>query len=389
LKFKMFEIFGQFTSFLKIKQTPSIDNNICRLHYKVSVVILTMCSLLVTARQYIGDPIDCMVEGIPGGLMDTYCWIQSTFSIPERFVGKQGEDHAYPGAAHHVTGGDGKDPIYHKYYQWVCFVLFFQAGLFHVPHLLWKAAEGGRLNMLVQDMLEPKMVVKKEMRAERIRVIVKYFKEYRGSHFLYFLKYLGCELLNMINVMGQMFLMDRFLGGEFTTYGLKVLNFTEQPSAEREDPMAVVFPKVSKCTFSKYGPSGTVEIHDGLCVLPLNIINEKIYIFLWFWFILLASITGLFLIYRVAVLLGPGIRVAMIQARCGRLARDKIEDIVCSHKLSYREQVGDFFLLYLIGKNVDEVTMKELITSLHATLRPDYSEAPTLRAGFIGKKTSV
>ena len=49
--------------------------------------------------------------------------------------------------------------------------------------------------------------------------------------------------------------------------------------------MAKVFPKVTKCTFHKYGPSGTIEIRDGLCVLPLNILNEKIYILLWFWLV--------------------------------------------------------------------------------------------------------
>ena len=46
---------------------------------------------------------------------------------------------------------------------------------------------------------------------------------------------------------------------------------------ERIDPMAKVFPKVSKCTFHKYGPSGTIARHDGLCILPINIINEKEY----------------------------------------------------------------------------------------------------------------
>ena len=111
----------------------------------------------------------------------------------------------------------------------------------------------------------------------------------------------------------------RFLGYEFSTYGLKVIKFSEMEMEEREDPLSVVFPKVAKCSFHKFGASGTIERHDGLCVLPLNIINEKLYIFLWFWFIIIASITGIFLLYRLGVLAGSGIRTAMIQARSGRV----------------------------------------------------------------------
>ena len=33
---------------------------------------------------------------------------------------------------------------------------------------------------------------------------------------------------------------------------------------------------------SRYGPSGSIVNHDGLCILPINIINEKIYVFLWY-----------------------------------------------------------------------------------------------------------
>ena len=51
---------------------------------------------------------------------------------------------------------------------------------------------------------------------------------------------------------------------------------------------------MTKCTFHKFGSSGTVETKDGLCILPLNIINEKIYVFLWLWFIFLAVVSGIF-----------------------------------------------------------------------------------------------
>ena len=49
------------------------------------------------------------------------------------------------------------------------------------------------------------------------------------------------------------------------------------------DPRDEVFPKVTKCTFHRFGPSGTIKRHDALCVLPQNIINEKLFLFLWFW----------------------------------------------------------------------------------------------------------
>lgn len=81
----MFDLFKQLQAFLKFDDVW-IDNNIFRLHYKGTVILFVMCSIVVTSRQYIGDPIDCIVEGVGGSTMDTYCWIHSTFSIPSRFV---------------------------------------------------------------------------------------------------------------------------------------------------------------------------------------------------------------------------------------------------------------------------------------------------------------
>jgi len=63
--------------------------------------------------------------------------------------------------------------------------------------------------------------------------------------------------MNFINVIGNIFFVDRFLGGAFLDYGTDVLRFSDLDQENRTDPMIAVFPRVTKCTFHKYGPSGT------------------------------------------------------------------------------------------------------------------------------------
>lgn len=349
----MFDVFGSLKGLLRI-DAVCIDNNVFRLHYKATVIILVAFSLLVTSRQYIGDPIDCIVDDIPLSVMDTYCWIYSTFTIPNRLTGTVGKDVVQPGVASHVEGED--EVKYHKYYQWVCFVLFFQAILFYVPRYLWKTWEGGRIKMLVLDLNCP--VINEECKADRKKLLVDYFTSNLHTQNFYAVRFFICEILNFINVLAQIYFMDFFLDGEFTTYGSDVVKFTEMEPEEREDPMSRVFPKVTKCTFHKYGPSGSVQKFDGLCVLPLNIVNEKIYVFLWFWFILLTFLSGMALVYRCAVVCGPQLRLYLLRARSRLSPQSQIETIAKNCHL------GDWFVLYQLGKNIDPLVFKELIADL-------------------------
>ncbi|XP_014215357.1 innexin inx2-like [Copidosoma floridanum] len=348
----MFDVFGSVKGLLKL-DVVCIDNNVFRLHYKATFVILVAFSLLVTSRQYIGDPIDCIVDDIPLHIMDTYCWIYSTFTVP-KLNGEPGKDVVQPGVAAHM---DGLDQVrYHKYYQWVCFALFFQALLFYVPRYLWKTWEGGRIKMLVLDLNFP--VVSEDCKADRRKLLVDYFTTNLHSQNFYAFRFFFCEFLNFINVFLQMYVVDVFLGGEFSQYGLEVVGLTEMDPDDRIDPMSRVFPKVTKCTFHKYGASGTVQKLDGLCVLPLNIVNEKIYVFLWFWFWFLAAISAMSLIYRVCVCTGVNFRRLLLRARSRLNTHDQIETI------NKRCQIGDWFILYQLGKNIDPLIYKQLISDL-------------------------
>lgn len=112
----------------------------------------------------------------------------------------------------------------------------------------------------------------------------------------------------LVNVIAQIFLTDAFLGGEFSKFGTQVLHFHNMEPEDRVDPMSRVFPRMTKCIFYKYGGSGTIQRIDSLCVLSMNIINEKVYIFLWFWFILLAVITAISLATRIVSFFVPDFR---------------------------------------------------------------------------------
>jgi hypothetical protein len=61
--------------------------------------------------------------------------------------------------------------------------------------------------------------------------------------------------------------------------------------------------------------TGSIQKHDALCVLALNILNEKIYIFLWFWFIFLSVMSGLALLYSTVIVVLPSIRETILKRR--------------------------------------------------------------------------
>lgn len=161
-----------------------------------------------------------------------------------------------------------------------------------------------------------------------------------------------------------MVVVNYFLDGEFTTFGIDVLSLVDMDPKEGIDPMARIFPKMTKCTFHKYGPSGLVRKFDGLCLLPLNIVNEKMYVFLWFWMIILAVLTGLSVLYRAAVVNSKRMRAHLLRSQSCLSSKTEIKIIV------NKFQLGDWFILYQLATNIDQIVLKDLISSLVREFQP-------------------
>lgn len=352
------------------------DNFVFRLHYKFTIIMLVGFSIAVTGSQFVGNPIECISkDDIPENLLKTFCWISTTFSIRSAWHKEVGKEVVYPGVAKYT---EGEDRVYHAYYQWVCFVLFLQALLFYLPHYLWQNIEGHKIKNLVMNFGSPIVSAERikddkgnEVINPKTELLVNYLEENRGNHNFYGAMLVLCEILNFVNVLGQIYMMDTFLGGEFTTYGSEVLAFTEWDYALRYDPMIKIFPRMSKCTFYRYGSSGDVQKHDALCLISINILNEKIYIFLWFWFVLLTALSGLVLLYRAATIILPSFRYYMLMSKCRRVNPDQLKKVLrkCDR--------ADWLVLSLLCKNMVSCNFTVLIREF-ADLIPTKSDRKTV-----------
>ena len=131
----MLGLFSSLTSSVPIGKKlhePATEGTINRLHYRVTVLIFLGCSLIVTCLEWVGNgsKISCVMEGpvdswtIPQNVINTYCYVLTTFTIPKHWNTKIGHDSAQIGVGHYNPKND--DVTYKAYYQWVPFVLFLQ-----------------------------------------------------------------------------------------------------------------------------------------------------------------------------------------------------------------------------------------------------------------------
>ena len=119
-----------------------------------------------------------------------------------------------------------------------------------------------------------------------------------------------------------------------------------------------IFPKLAKCDFNTFGPTGSIVYIDAFCILPLNILNEKIFAFLWCWFLVLTVISGLNVIYRIFLILCEPFRLQLIRVQMRSMSTADIRQAL------KRSTFGDWFILYKISGNINPIFYRNLIRDL-------------------------
>ncbi|KAJ6627580.1 Innexin inx1, partial [Pseudolycoriella hygida] len=226
----------------------------------------------------------------------------------------------------------------------------------YTPKFLWDMFEGGLLRTIVMGLNLG--ICREEEKKAKKAVLLGYLRNHMNRHKMYAIRYWMCESLCLVNIIAQMWLMNKFFDGEFMSYGWNIMNYSETPQEQRVDPMVYVFPRITKCIFHKYGASGSIQKHDSLCLLPLNIVNEKTYIFIWFWYIaLIIMLVGL-IIYRAMIIMLPRVRAQILNARNRMVPRD------VAFAISKYLDIGDWWLVYMLGRNLDPIIYRDVLSQL-------------------------
>ena len=375
----MAELVSSVVKYLTVKET-NIDNLVFKLYYKFTFVLLFASSVLLHLTQFFGDPITC---NFGKEYAEDYCWIHGSPVFSYNYMDKNSTGYLTMGCViGQPTGGEKwgivkePDEPTTSYYQWVSFMLAIQAGSFILPYKIWKMMEGGlmksfgtegKLKVMIGDD-EPEHIGG-VLKTKALDKFVYYFMSTFHHNTSYFLKFVSCEFMNLILLIANYSATDSFLNGKFASYGKDCMNYYLLPKDEAKyerDPFCSTFPTVVRCDYQDVGAAGGKQNHDGLCILSQNIINQKVYLVLWFWYNLLFIISSAHLMFRVSTMFLQPLQRVLLEMRCYSRKKKEIRKTIKS--IMGECYIGDWFVLHQLSKNVNGHFFRAFLDELNSRM---------------------
>lgn len=213
---------------------------------------------------------------------------------------------------------------------------------------------------------------------DKIAKMLKHYQEhihnkYNGYAFGFF----ACELLNPCLSILSMYLTHKFLLNQYLSYGLEVFKYYSVIPEERTrqglvDPMCELFPKMAACMYHRYGMGGREDQRHGICVLGLNMVNDKVFVLTWLWHCFIISMGVIRIITRTPQLISSEIRYFLMKLKMQRYFKNNAHIKHIKHYLIHCS-IGDWYVLYQMSKNLNKRFFAEYLTVLALTIDPDPS----------------
>jgi hypothetical protein len=185
--------------------------------------------------------------------------------------------------------------------------------------------------------------------------------------------YIFIKLLYCGNVIGQFFLLNAFMAIDYNVFGFEVMQYLLESGEWTPSPR---FPRVTLCDFviRQLANNHRYTIQ---CVLPLNLFNEKIFIFLWFWLFLLAFLTFFNFATWLYYSLFTENRTRYVKKYlklCNEISTGFDRKLARKFADDYLRNDG-IFVLRVIEKNSSGMVLCDLVISLWKLFKEEYGTA--------------
>ncbi|CAB3407311.1 unnamed protein product [Caenorhabditis bovis] len=281
-----------------------------RLNYYYSTLIIMGMSLTITARQYVGSPLQCWVPAqftkAWEQYAEDYCFVYNTYwvkpndKVPERIEDRISQQLIY--------------------YQWAPFIMAIEAAFFYLPVIFWsmlsgksginiiklvetaQKAEGAeaedrkkQIDIICRHISNNLRKRKSEEETSKLAKIQRIFGMQHGKYITNV--YIVTKVIYMTNSFLQFYSTNKFLGQNDPYWGMRILDDILHGTDWEHSGN---FPRIAMCDF-QVRVLGNLQRHSIQCVLTLNMFNEKIFLFLYLWFLLVFFVTlcdTMFLVYN-------------------------------------------------------------------------------------------
>lgn len=343
---------------LKQRQRKT-ESNLVYLLSPITSSMLIMISIVMTSFHVFGTPIRCIGDArsrFTSDYINEYCWTTSTFSTMS-----SNSVPFYPG-----EGVMGAEVVHHNYYQWMPMVLLCLAGLCVIPHMMWKYSEAGLMNSLVPSNTDSKVdmnILQWEKVVLYSKGVANYFvRNFNSQHHIKYGQYnLLAEVMCFFIILAIIVILQSFLKTFLQYCPLLLLHHLDTPLPI--SPEERLFPILTKCSLHIFGPSGSTQTEDALCLLPVNMINQKVFVVIWLWLALLLIISVLVIVSSILTAHLPGLRRKVLSKQVGEKSASYM---VCS--LGDMLKYGDWLVISRLNSHFSPDVAKVILTELKTKL---------------------
>ncbi|CAL4139464.1 unnamed protein product, partial [Meganyctiphanes norvegica] len=257
---------------------------ILSLHYRVTLIILAVGFCAVSQHWYYAEDLICKklsnIEN-PKPLDSTHQNICLSYPYIEE---------------------DGEERRYILHYRWIPWAFLLLAAVYYIPRIASHSFSNTISKQLKHLLANARGDAFDDPEAVEFKAAIEYMKENKGSHNGIYWKYIGLNFLALGVDVFTMFLLDLLLQGRFIHYGLSLAEHYNRNPEDFSDEISRTFPPFVRCKIERvHLVVSSDEITYG-CHLTFMELYEKVFLLLWFWLVIMISITILYIIYLMSMI---------------------------------------------------------------------------------------